>query len=212
MSRTSHWAHFPECICFSNFLFLADVFSRDKNTAQTQKSGSHQVASGLHLGHFAVAAYEEMRKMQTPHFLQGCEVAEWSCKFDVPVCTMIKEFVQKTRNHKKAPNQVEASEQPWLVQWVLQFSSLFDCYRTCFLGFFCLFQHYCYTKGGMRQNVRIWPTLPVSDWQQNHHVCGNLCVKAILLQRRWNGNFIVASEVACKSTLCLHVWSLWDDD
>lgn len=101
MSRTSHWAHFPECICFSNFLFLADVFWRDKNTAQTQKSGSHQVASGLHLGHFAVAAYEEMRKMQTPHFLQGCEVAEWSCKFDVPVCTMIKEFVQKTRNHKK---------------------------------------------------------------------------------------------------------------
>lgn len=83
--------------------FLADVFLRDKITDQTQKSGSHQVASGLHLGHFAVAAYEEMRKMQTPHFLQGCDVAEWSCKFDVPVCTMIKEFVQqkKKRNHKK---------------------------------------------------------------------------------------------------------------
>lgn len=80
--------------------FLADVFLRDKITDQTQKSGSHQVASGLHLGHFAVAAYEEIKKMQAAHFLRGCDVAEWSCKFDVPVCTMIKEFVQKKKKKK----------------------------------------------------------------------------------------------------------------
>lgn len=98
MSRTSHilgpppWVHM---LLYYFIFFWADVFLRAKNTAQTQKSGSHQVASGLHLGHFVVAAYEEMRKMQTPHFLHGCDVAEWSCKFDVPVCTMIKEKKKK---------------------------------------------------------------------------------------------------------------------
>lgn len=60
------------------------------------------VTSGIHLGHFAVAAYEEMRKMQTSHFLQGCDVAECFYKFDVPVCTMIKESLKKKKKNTKS--------------------------------------------------------------------------------------------------------------